>query len=580
MVYFSDFILSQEHTEMIAGFSGFTRLADRENRFYESCKSCFSDTELFDFKDITITGYTEPPRVMRIGNAVVTHEQTHAAFPLLIPFQDCSGLVIAVNEENRQSVNCFIQITALRLISWFSADALTCHFADIGNFGASFPFISGLHKKIVRPESLVTGESELGKLLNEYSDIAKTIIHQRLTYKFENLAQYNRTSGNIEPYHILFVADFPKGFSRDRIDALARIIQNASKVGMYVIMSYDKTISGYGHIAEAAAELVQTMPMITDINEKSCQINQVEHIGELAQMFDLKLDGIHTRPEISTVENRIAQINQHCEGIREQGIKEDGIRIPIGRKGHEPHYFTLGYDSNVYHALVGGETGSGKTMLLHNIIVRSREIYSPEQLQFCLLDYKEGTEFNVYRGHPNVKFLSAESSIESGIGILKKMQASLSERGELFRTAGVNHISKYNQTAEKKLPRILLIIDEFQKLLEGNFKIAKEVNLLLEDIAKRGRSFGIHLLLSSQSLINTQLEKTTMNQIGLRIVFKIHKSECPRFLDYDNEEPAKLMNKGEAVYNTRSGLRAGNEKIQVDYLDERTIPARIGLSEP
>jgi len=125
----------------------------------------------------------------------------------------------------------------------------------------------------------------------------------------------------------------------------------------------------------------------------------------------------------------------------------------------------------------------------------------------------------------------------------------------------------------------LLIIDEFQKLLEGNFKIVKEVNVLLEDIAKRGRSFGIHLLLSSQSLINTQLEKTTMNQIGLRIVFKIHKSECPRFLDYNNEEPAKITQKGEAIYNTRSGLLAGNEKIRVDFIDEKMIPARI-LSEP
>jgi len=565
---------------MTVNFSASYRLTDKENSFYESCKTCFSDAELSDFKDIAITRHTESPRVIRIGNAALTHEQTQADFPLLIPFQDSNGLAIAVNDESRQNVNCFIQLTALRLISCFSTDSLRCHFADIGNFGASFPFISGLHQKIIKPESVITGESELGKLLNEYSDIAKTIINQRLTYKFENLTQYNRTSGNIEPYHILFIADFPKGFTKDKIDALARIIQNSSKVGIYVIMSYDTTISGYGNIAEAAAELVQTMPIITDIDEKSCQINNIDNIGDLADMFDLKLDGIHNKPEIRTIENLIVQINRNCEDIRESEEKEKGgIRIPIGKKGHDPHYFTLGYDSNVYHALVGGETGSGKTVLLHNIIVRSREIYSPEELQFCLLDYKEGTEFNVYRNHPNVMFLSAESNLETGIDILKKMQAAIIERGELFKVNNVNHISKYNQSADKKLPRILLIIDEFQKLLEGNFKIVKEVNVLLEDIAKRGRSFGIHLLLSSQSLINTQLEKTTMNQIGLRIVFKIHKSECPRFLDYNNEEPAKITQKGEAIYNTRSGLLAGNEKIRVDFIDEKMIPARI-LSEP
>ncbi len=139
-----------------------------------------------------------------------------------------------------------------------------------------------------------------------------------------------------------------------------------------------------------------------------------------------------------------------------------------------------------------------------------------------------------------------------------------------------------HQSGEKEAAFPLLIpfrdsrgLDEFQKLLEGNYKTAKEVNMLLEDVAKRGRSFGIHLVLCSQSLANTQLEKTTLNQIGLRIVFKIHKSECPKFLDYNNEVPAMLVKKGEAIYNTRSGLLAGNEKIQVDYIDEEMISAFI-----
>ena len=140
------------------------------------------------------------------------------------------------------------------------------------------------------------------------------------------------------------------------------------------------------------------------------------------------------------------------------------------------------------------------------------------------MDYKEGTEFNVYRNHPNVTYLSVENSVDRGIEILERLQGVIAERGELFKAVNVSELTRFNDKSDRKLPRILLIIDEFQKLLE-NYKVSTRVNALLEDVAKRGRAFGIHLLLCTQSLKNSKLEQTTRNQLGLRIVFKLHKSE-------------------------------------------------------
>jgi DNA segregation ATPase FtsK/SpoIIIE, S-DNA-T family len=306
---------------------------------------------------------------------------------------------------------------------------------------------------------------------------------------------------------------------------------------------------------------------------KRCE--NAEILDALNGLFELKADGIHRPVPVAAVESLIERLNRNGrEEAEQQGLRESGIRIPIGKKGREPHYFTLGYGGNNYHALVGGQTGWGKTVLLHAIIVRSMEHYSPEELELWLMDYKQGTEFNAYRNHPNVTYLSVENSVEQGIEILERLQGVIAERGELFKVANVSELTRFNDKSDRKLPRILLIIDEFQKLLE-NYKVSTRVNALLEDVAKRGRSFGIHLLLCTQSLKNSKLEQTTRNQLGLRIVFKLHKSECGGFFDYNNEAPAALTKKGEAIYNTDNGQPAANERIVVDYVDEDEISGLI-----
>ncbi|MCP4104251.1 MAG: DUF2075 domain-containing protein [Desulfobacteraceae bacterium] len=555
---------------------------NNKSGFYGQCKDYFSENELADFERIAIIQNVEVPQVIRIGNAVLAnHERSEkkANFPLLIPFRDSKGLAIEINEAVKDNVHLLIQLIALRLISYLSKEVVRCHFVDADHFGASFPFVSGLHERIMHPNNIITTKNELGSLLTNYSGITKTVISRRLTHKFKDLADYNRNSGSSEPYHFLFIANFPGGFSKDKIDMLARIIYNGAKAGIYVILSYNRqnSLSFYENTDNMAERLLAGMPLITDISPVSCQLRNIDNADDLSHAFDLRLDGIHNPVSDNVIESIISRINKSCAETGNRELKEDGIRIPIGKAGHKTHYFTLGHDSGVYHALAGGETGSGKTVLLHNIITRCIANYSPDDLKLWLLDYKEGVEFNVYQHHPNVEKLKLITGNvpELGIEVLRELQAVISKRGELFKAENTGDITRYNQRAGRKLPRILVIIDEFQKLLEGKYQVAKEVNMLLEDVAKRGRSFGIHLVLCSQSLANTQLEKTTLNQIGLRIVFKIHKSECPKFLDYNNEAPAMLTKKGEAIYNTRSGLLAGNEKIQVDYIDEGMIAEKI-----
>lgn len=549
----------------------------------DPCKDCFPENDSAQFEDISVRLGTEVPQAIRIGSAEFANgEDGIASFPLMIPLRESCGL--AITGGTGEAICRLIQLIALRLVSGLRAEARVCHFVDVNRFGGSFPYTSGLHETILPKDRFIADERDLDRVLSELAETAGTIIRERLTYKFQDLADYNRNSGAFEPYHFLFVADFPAGFNRERVEKLARIVQIGGKAGIYVFLHYSgrHAVDGYAGVRdEIAQKLVSRMPSITDVEQEGCRLANIEGAEKLNDLFVLKADGIHRPVAPAAVERLIQRLNRQCEETARQSLQETGIRIPIGKKGQDTHYFTLGYGSNNYHALVGGQTGWGKTVLLHTIIARAAEHYTLEELELWLMDYKEGTEFNLYRHHPNVTYLSVENSVEQGIEILERLQGLIAERGEMFKAENVSEISRFNEKSSRKLPRILLVIDEFQKLVNlDNYKMMMKVNGLLEDVAKRGRAFGIHLLLCTQSLKASKLEQTTRNQLGLRIVFKLHKSECGGFFDYNNEAPAALTRKGEAIYNTDNGQPRANERIMVDYIDEDEIAGLMaGSSE-
>jgi hypothetical protein len=226
--------------------------------------------------------------------------------------------------------------------------------------------------------------------------------------------------------------------------------------------------------------------------------------------------------------------------------------------------------------LIGGATGSGKTVLLHNIICNTAWNYSPDEVQFILLDYKEGTEFKVYENLPHAKVLSIHSEREYGISVLEYINAEIERRGKLFKTVNAQNIAKYRENTGEKMPRLLVIIDEFQKLLDGDMRTASFVSASLDDIGRRGRSFGIHLILSSQSLSGVDINQA-LSHLGLRIVLKLNtEKDCDYFLGQGNHPPFKsLQKKGEAIYNAKSGLTEGNIRFQVAYLGDKEIGNKI-----
>ena len=250
-----------------------------------------------------------------------------------------------------------------------------------------------------------------------------------------------------------------------------------------------------------------------------------------------------------------------------------GVAIPIGKSGKDDLMFRLGNDSVVHHALVGGATGTGKTILLHNIILNAAELYSPEDLQMILMDFKEGTEFACYEGLPHMRVLSIASELHFGHSVFEWLVAERMRRATLFKKAGVANLADYMNKTGQKLPRILVLMDEFQRLL-ADPTIGSQVSMLLDDIVRTGRSFGINLILSTQSLANVHMESSTLTSLGLRICLRLSEQETNRFLNHDNSAPSGFNRPGQALYNETEGRKEGNTDFQVAFVDVTEIPSR------
>jgi hypothetical protein len=121
------------------------------------------------------------------------------------------------------------------------------------------------------------------------------------------------------------------------------------------------------------------------------------------------------------------------------------------------------------------------------------------------------------------------------------------------------------------LPRILLIVDEFQEFFAEEDKLAQEAALWLDRLVRQGRAFGVHVILGSQSLGGAfTLARSTLGQMAVRIALQCSENDAHLILSENNIAPRMLSRPGEAIYNDANGAPEGNHFFQVVWLsDER-----------
>ena len=249
-----------------------------------------------------------------------------------------------------------------------------------------------------------------------------------------------------------------------------------------------------------------------------------------------------------------------------------GLDVPLGRAGAMKfQHLDLGAGTS-QHVLISGKTGSGKSTLLHVLVTNLALRYSPHEVELYLVDFKKGVEFKAYARCelPHARVIAIESEREFGQSVLQRLDAELRTRGDLFRRRGVQDLKGYRAAEpEAVMPRVLLIIDEFQELFVEDDRIAQESALLLDRLVRQGRAFGIHVLLGSQTLGGAYtLARSTIGQMAVRIALQCSEADAHLILSEDNTAARLLTRPGEAIYNDANGLYEGNHPFQVVWLPD------------
>lgn len=191
------------------------------------------------------------------------------------------------------------------------------------------------------------------------------------------------------------------------------------------------------------------------------------------------------------------------------------LRALVGSTGVQDFYLDL--REHGPHALVGGTTGSGKSEFLQTWILGMATAHSPDRVTFLLVDYKGGTAFAECEQLPHTVGLVTDLSPHLVRRALTSLGAEIKRREKLLNIKRAKDLVSLEQTGDPDTPpSLVIIVDEFAALATD---VPEFVDGVI-DVAQRGRSLGLHLILATQrpaGVIRDNLRANTNLRIALRL---------------------------------------------------------------
>jgi hypothetical protein len=413
------------------------------------------------------------------------------------------------------------------------------HFVDLA-FSAQASFLTrNLDEKIY------------GKLIsspNEWNHLKDTLREKMVKSleEYGDVVKYNESKNKVVvPYDVVVITDYQKCLNDMR--DLDPLYENGHKGGIYFVLmnnvdfKNDRDIDSllamtnsyqvldandYGKYTKDA--IIHCTPILDNpILAKAC-FNYINEGAEQPQMEAVSVDyGEMTSGGFEKIDKAMV--------------------IPVGSSEQgELVDFTLDTVSHI-HCFIIGQSGTGKSVFLHDVILGAMSKYSPEELELYLMDFKiGGVEFNRYKNEKHVKALLVDNSdIQITLEILRDISNKMRERGKLLRASGVSNIVEYNQVnPDKKMPRIVFIADEchvmFPTMNSKEAKLYREISEILSKIAKEGRSQGVHLVLATQTIAQAEIPSEVINNISDFYLLKCVSGDSERLVPGSSETTSQL----------------------------------------
>ena len=593
-------VLSKKYDEYQRRKKAVTERADRESvdcqlKLDELCgKVRNKQPALVDMKAGNLNGNGQLPRWITLGKYHVRYENLDFYVPKTFRFPFEKPMYIADDSQSE-----LLHKVLLRLMYALPANKQEYYVFDPIGMGRSVWIFNQLfsNQKLFPQGKVMTTSAELKAALRDVSDYMGSLYSDFFNIgndcpDWDSCNRRFHSQGSDEkmlPYKIFIFMDVPEEMDADCFAMFRKFMLHSAECGFLVLFSFNGTLLE-GEDSKMRAQELQLRQLV----DGSLPLHAVLD----REIKDLSYD----RLRIDSVGEKFPdrkKLRELLDAFQEEAGKDDGafcsfdrilprealfhgssarkLSIPCGYTAAGGNELFIEIGDRTPHYLVGGTTGSGKSNLLHNIIVSALWNYGPDELSLYLLDFKEGVEFSRYASPalPGIALVAVEADTEYGISVLRHLDGEKNARYAKFKKSSCKDIQAYRELhPEDPMPRILIVIDEFQILFESNEK--EQTIASMTTLAKQGRACGIHMVLATQTLKGVDFGSLG-TQFSGRIALNCPAEDSKLFLGgiTSSNEAAANLEIPYAIVNTAQGNPSKNVKFAVPEAKSESIAARI-----
>lgn len=280
----------------------------------------------------------------------------------------------------------------------------------------------------------------------------------------------------------------------------------------------------------------------------NCEV-QIDYDKEQFSLSGTQLEVLQIKDDVDTfVEERSMLIasaisNREKNYVSLNDITESNypvepsntLYIPVGKSGESTVLLPFScsdIDGTVAGRCVGymviGQSGSGKSSFFHSIVMSGCKKYAPEDLQFWLLDFKNGGASSRYTdsGLPHIRIIAENNRIDDALCLFQMILEEMDRRISIYKKHGFFDIYEYNKKAKEEgleyFPRIIIAIDEVQEIFRDDN--ASALREQISSISTRMRSSGMHFILVAQNLSDGKsymLKDSFLDHVTGRVCFRV-----------------------------------------------------------
>ena len=523
---------------------------------------------------------------------MITDEKGVAADIISSDIKNAGNIMVYASEDTAEKIDNFVVSYALKCLEEFPLGSLKVHVID----SRLNPLILSLKNSFA-----VKNASELcDSIITLHSGFE--VVERLSSTNCREI--YKKLIGGFSDLYDLYKEDDADAFNLVIIRTKYAPLVNSGYSDVLNIISDLIENNGAGHktgvrfliVNECSGEIQSNHKNIAEKIEKSCEL-KIRFTSKKITANEKEVNIISIAEDATKfIESRCQELAKALVGKDKKNITYESvgfgsknnsenvgsvIKIPVGVSGKDIVELPLSCadtDNSAEGQCIGvmaiGASGSGKSSFFHSVVLNGSMKYSPDEIQFWLLDFKFGGASSKYikANIPHIKIIAENNKIDDAFCLFSMAYDEMNRRITLFNKhpiepnlAEYNRYIEENNIQEPKLPRIVILIDEVQEIFLGDN--CEEIKSQITAMSSLMRATGMHFIMVAQDLTKHKsylLIESFMGSANGRVCFRVDEKALS-----DSGYPEEFRERKKEIASLRTG------EIYMSYGNGRNVASTI-----